>query len=122
MKMRLPLLLGFAILAASAPLRAGPPAEAPAAMAGTWDLIWQTRHGPERKGYLVVRQFGARLEAEIHGQGQVKAKGAMAGNVFTLRGSRMMVPYVISGRVDDGRLTGSLKILSVERRFIGARR
>jgi hypothetical protein len=40
----------------------------------------------------------------------------------TVRGSRMMVPDTKSGRVDDVRLTGSLEIMSVERRFTGARR
>lgn len=115
------LLLGATILAASAPLPAQPQS-APTAMAGTWDLTWQTRRGPERKGYLVVRQSGANISAQIHGQGSVNAKGAMTGNSFILRGSRMMVPYTISGKVDGDSLTGSLRILSVERRFTGARR
>jgi hypothetical protein len=120
--MRLPFVLGFAALAASAPLPAQPAAEQPAAMAGTWDLFWQTRHGPKQSGYFVIRQSGARLEAELHGQGSVKAKGTIVGHAFTLRGVRMMVPYRISGRVEGARLTGSLKILSVERRFTGSRR
>jgi hypothetical protein len=97
-------------------------AQAAETMAGIWDLTWQTRHGPERKGYLVVRQSGVRLDAEIHGRGSVKAKGTLAGNSFTLRGSRLAIPYTISGRVEGGWLAGSLKILSVERRFTGARR
>jgi hypothetical protein len=117
------LFLPFAVAAlacAAAPLPAQPAAQAD--MAGTWDLTWQTRHGPERKGYLVVRQTGALLAVEIHGQGSVRAKGALTGHSFIVRGSRMLVPYTISGRVEGARLTGTLKIMSIERRFSGARR
>ena len=116
--------LGLALLAGPAGYGAAQPASAsaPAAMAGTWDLTWQTRHGPERNGWLVVTQSGSRIAAEIHGKGAVKAKGTIAGHDYVLRGSRMMVPYTISGRVDGDRLTGTLKILSVQRSFTGARR
>jgi hypothetical protein len=95
---------------------------APADIAGTWDLIWQTRHGPSRSGWLVVTQQGNRIVAEIHGQGAVKAKGEIDGAEFTLRGSRLAIPYTISGRVQGGTLAGSLKILSIDRRFTGTRR
>jgi hypothetical protein len=95
---------------------------APADIAGTWDLVWQTRHGPSRSGWLVVTQQGSRIAAEIHGQGAVKAKGEITGADFTLRGSRLAIPYTISGRVAAGRLEGSLKILSIDRRFTGTRR
>jgi hypothetical protein len=95
---------------------------APANIAGTWDLIWQTRHGPSKSGWLVVTQEGDRIAAEIHGQGAVKAKGEIAGADFTLRGSRLAIPYTISGRLEGGTLKGSLKILSIDRRFTGTRR
>ena len=108
----------FYIAAVSAPA----PAEAPADFAGTWDLVWQTRHGPDRSGYLVIEQQGSRIVAEIHGKGQVKAKGEAAGNAFILRGSRMAVPYTIGGRLEGDRLTGSLHILSIIKYFIGTRR
>ena len=113
-----------ALSLAAAIAHAGIAAAQPAGreMAGTWDLIWQTRHGPEQKGYLVVRQSGTRLEAEIHGQGSVKAKGTLAGRQFALRGSRLAIPYLIAGTVEGNRLAGSLRILSVERRFTGLRR
>jgi hypothetical protein len=95
---------------------------APADIAGTWDLVWQTRHGPSRSGWLVVTQQGGRIAAEIHGQGAVKAKGEIKGAEFTLRGSRLAIPYTISGRLEGGSLKGSLKILSIDRRFTGTRR
>ncbi|MEA3034915.1 MAG: hypothetical protein QOH04_674 [Sphingomonadales bacterium] len=94
----------------------------PANIAGTWDLTWQTRHGPSRSGWLVVTQQGNRIAAEIHGQGAVKALGEMAGDDFTLRGSRLAIPYTISGRIEGGSLKGSLKVLSIDRRFTGTRR
>lgn len=109
------MVIGFAafLLAAQA---------APASIAGTWDLTWQTRHGPSKSGWLVVTQQGNRIAAEIHGQGAVKAKGEINGADFTLRGSRLAIPYTISGRIEGGTLTGSLKILSIDRRFTGTRR
>ena len=97
-------------------------AQAGSSIAGTWDLTWQTRKGPSRQGYLVVRQDGNRITAQIHGKGAVKAKGSVAGQSFTLRGSRMAVPYTISGTYSGNRMTGSLKVLSVNRPFTGTRR
>lgn len=121
--MRPSLAFAFALAAAPlAPVFSQPAPAAPAAMAGTWDLTWQTRHGPERNGWLVVTQDGNRIAAEIHGKGAVKAKGTISGQAYTLRGSRMMVPYTIAGRVEGDRLTGTLSILSVRRSFTGTRR
>lgn len=109
-------------LSVSLPARAERAAQQPIAVAGIWDLTWQKRSGPEKNGFLILRQKGAELAAEIHGQGSVRAEGRMAGDSFTLRGSRMAIPYTIRGRVEAGRLVGSLKILSVERSFTGTRR
>jgi hypothetical protein len=109
------MILGFAafLLAAQA---------APANIAGTWDLTWQTRHGPSRSGWLAVTQQGSRIAAEIHGQGAVRAKGEVAGNAFVLHGSRFAIPYTIGGRLEGANLKGSLKILSIDRAFVGTRR
>jgi hypothetical protein len=104
-------------------LPAAAPAQAPAASAaGTWDLVWQTRKGPTRSGWLVVAQRGSDVRAQIHGRGAVKASGTISGSALTLKGSRLAVPYVIAARVDGDRMEGSLKMLSVERRFTGYRR
>jgi hypothetical protein len=91
-------------------------------VSGTWDLFWQTRKGPSKRGYMVVTQSGSALVAQIHGQGSVKARGTLAGTTFKLQGSRLAVPYIIIGIVEGERMTGSLKVLSVERHFTGARR
>jgi hypothetical protein len=117
MAIRLALSILFAFAAPA--VAADPP---PANIAGTWDLTWQTRHGPSRSGWLVVTQQGNRIAAEIHGQGAVKARGEIAGDNFTLSGSRLAIPYTISGRVEGGSLRGSLKILSIDRSFTGIRR
>jgi hypothetical protein len=116
--MRLAPITAFAVIALAAPAAA----QAPASFAGTWDLVWQTRHGPDAKGYLVIEQQGSRIAAEIHGQGHVKAKGEVAGNAFILHGSRLAVPYTISGRLEGERIQGSLKILSLTKVFTGTRR
>lgn len=89
---------------------------------GIWDLTWTTRRGPQQKGYLVLRQNGGEVRGEIHGRGNVSARGTVNGHNFVLRGSRMMVPYRIEGRWDGDRLEGALKVLSVDRRFTGIRR
>ena len=107
----LPALAGAAVAQAPAPR-----------FDGTWDLIWQTRRGPQQRGYLVLSRRGALLEGEIHGQGSVRARGRISGAGFVLRGSRMLVPYTIEGNVRGDRLEGSLNMLSVHRRFTGVRR
>jgi len=110
-----------ALLLASLPALAAAQAPAPSP-AGTWDLVWQTRKGPSRSGWLVVTQRGNALHAEIHGRGAVRADGSLAGALMTLRGSRLAIPYVIAARIEGDRIEGSLKVLSVERRFTGYRR
>ena len=91
-------------------------------MAGTWDLTWHSRSGPRREGYLVVRQTGSNLAAEIHGRGAVTARGTLSGARFDLRGSRMLVPYRIDGQMNGGVIEGTIRVMSVERRFTGVRR
>lgn len=107
--------------AVRAPLSAQGLAQA-SALEGTWDLTWQTRHGPQRSGFIVMRREGASLVGEIHGQGAITARGSLSGATFNLTGSRMLVPYRLDGRLVAGRIEGSLPVLSIERRFIGLRR
>jgi hypothetical protein len=94
----------------------------PSNVAGTWDLTWQTRKGPSRKGYLVITRQGTQLRARIHGQGEISAKGTVSGSAFTLQGTRYAVRYTIAGCVQGDRMAGSLKVLSVEKHFTGQRR
>jgi opacity protein-like surface antigen len=113
----------LALAAAAAPAAAAQaPQPAVARIAGTWDLTWQTRKGPRREGRFFITQQGSALRGEIYGRGRVKAKGKVTGSDFTLRGSRMAVPYTITGRVAGNRMEGAIRILSVTRRFTGARR
>lgn len=114
---------GAGLLALAIAGAAALPAQAPAPrFDGIWDLTWQTRRGPERRGYIVVTRHGAGLAGEIHGRGSVRARGTVSGAHFVLRGSRMLVPYAIEGSVRGDHMEGSLKVLSVERRFTGVRR
>jgi hypothetical protein len=114
------LLLAGALAPPALPAQA--PQPAPAAVAGTWDLTWQTRKGPRREGRFVIAQQGSAIRGEIYGRGSVKAKGTVSGSAFTLRGNRMAVPYTISGRVSANRMEGTIEVLSVTRRFTGTRR
>lgn len=111
--------LALALSLAAVPAGAEAP---PPSLAGTWDLVWQTAHGADRKGFLVVTQHGDRLAAEIHGQGHVKAEGRIAGSRFELRGTRLAIRYTIAGQVSGGRIDGTLRILTLEKRFTGYRR
>lgn len=101
---------------------AAPAPAAPVSAAGTWDLVWQTRKGPKREGWFVITQQDAAIRGEIHGRGSVRAKGVVTGSDFTLRGTRMAVPYTIQGRISGDRMNGTLKVLSVTRSFTGERR
>jgi hypothetical protein len=110
---------------AGAPLLPSTPARAaskPQQMGGIWDLSWKTRKGATRTGYMVVEQRGAQLVAQVYDRGGATATGSIAGSTFTLRGSRMAIPFTVTGRAKGGRMTGSLNVLGVERRFTGTRR
>jgi hypothetical protein len=94
----------------------------PQQMGGTWDLRWKNRRGETRTGYMVVEQRGAQLVAEVYDRGGATATGTIAGSAFTLSGTRMLLPFTVTGRAKGGRMTGTLTALGVERRFIGSRR
>ena len=114
-------------LAATAGLMTGPAAtlsNAPPAarLQGTWDLQWKTRRGLTPGGHMVISQKGERFRAKLHGRGSIDASGTLEGDRFVLRGSRMLVPYRMTGIVRGDTIEGSLKVMSVERHFIGRRR
>ena len=108
-----------------APVLSPAPAEAaprPQQMAGTWDLSWKSRSGAARTGYMVVEQRGTQLVAEVYDRGGATATGTISGSDFTLSGSRMMLPFTVTGRTKGGRMTGTFTALGFERRFTGVRR
>ena len=112
----------LAACAASAGLAAAAHAEAVANLQGIWDLSWPTRNGPRQSGYLRFEQNGSALNVELHGKGSVRAQGTVNGRNFTVRGSRMLVPYRIEGQANGDRMEGVFKVLNVERHFTGTRR
>lgn len=103
----------------SSPARA---AARPQKMGGTWDLTWTSRRGNPRTGHMVVEQHGAHIVAEVYDRGGATATGSIEGSIFTLRGSRMAIPFTVTGRVKGGRMTGTFNALGIERRFSGIRR
>jgi len=118
------ILLSIAALLAAPAAPAAQPGPAPAASAieGTWDLIWQTRRGPRPSGWLVLRVTGNQVVGEMHGRGSVTARGSTTESGFTLRGTRMLVPYTVEGRVTGAHMEGRFRVMSVERRFTATRR
>ena len=102
------------------------PAEArtarPEQIGGTWVATWQNSRGAPRKGLIVVRQRGSQLSATIERDGTVTATGSIAGAAFTLRGTRMGLPFTITGRVQGKKMSGLLTALMVERSFTAVRR
>jgi hypothetical protein len=94
----------------------------PEKIAGTWDIAWQNSSGETRRGLIVVHQRGSQLTARIEGHGNVTATGSIAGSAFTLQGTRMAVPFTVTGRVSGRKMTGMLTALFVERRFTGTKR
>ena len=118
---RLMQILTIGLLAASAAAQPAPTQPA-GSITGTWDMYWQTKSGPRKSGYMVFRQNGSDLRAELHGKGKVNARGSVNGDSFVLRGTRMLVGYRIEGRRQGDRLQGSLKVLSVDKAFTAVRR
>lgn len=94
----------------------------PQPMGGAWDLSWKNRRGVTRTGYMVVEQRGSQLVAQVYDRGGATATGAITGSDFILRGTRMALPFTVTGRARGGRMTGTLTALGVERRFTGIRR
>ena len=110
---------GSTVLTAST-ARAAP---APQRMGGTWDLSWRNRRGEIRKGSMVVTQRGSQIVAEVYDRGGATATGSIAGPSFTLQGSRLALPFTVTGRVQGRKMTGILVAAGfLERRFTGVRR
>ena len=115
--------LGAASAAALVVAVLASPAAGQSPMSGTWDLFWPTRDGrTEQQGWLVVEQTGPRVLVQVHGKGSLRASGTAQENSFEVRGRKMGAPFTIQARVRGERLTGSVKVLSVTRRFEGVRR
>ncbi len=109
-------------IAAHAAVFPGSVAEQKADFNGTWDLTWHTDKGAIRKGDMEVVQSGSDLNLVIHGSSNIKARGKADGNNLSVRGSRLFISYVITGKVTGNSMTGSLKIMSAEKLFTAERR
>jgi hypothetical protein len=90
-------------------------------VAGTWDLFWTKANGTSQSGFLVIRQRGTALTAEVHGDGTLEAKGTVSGDTVVLEGRRI-ASFAIRAVARGDTLAGSLKVLTVERHFTAARR
>ena len=117
--------LGASLPGAAGPLLSEAQARAPRGplqIAGTWEATWRNRRGAPRKGLIVVEQSGAQLTARIESHGNVTATGTIEGSTFTLYGSRMGIPFTVTGRVQGKKMTGALSAILVERQFTAVRR
>jgi hypothetical protein len=94
----------------------------PQQIGGTWDATWRNSRGAPRKGLIVVDQRGDQLSARIVDRGNVTATGSIEGSAFTLRGTRLGVPFTITGRVQGRKMSGSLTAILTDRRFTATRR
>jgi hypothetical protein len=118
----------LALLALGAPLAVSPVPEAQARTAraqqigGTWDATWRNSRGEARKGLIVIDQRGSQISARVESHGNVTATGALTGSNFTLRGSRMGVPFTITGRVQGKKMSGMLSAILTERHFTAVKR
>jgi len=96
----------------------GPPAN----VAGRWTMFWTTANGPRESGWLVLGQEGARVTAELHGQGSIEAEGTIRGSLLVLSGRRMLVPFELRAAARGDTLAGVLRVLAVRRAFTAVRR
>lgn len=94
----------------------------PLQIGGTWDVTWRNSEGAARKGLIVIQQRDAQLSARIESHGNVTAMGTLTGSTFTLRGTRMGVPFTVTGRVSGRKMSGLLTAFLIERHFTGTRR
>jgi hypothetical protein len=119
-------LAGPLALAGGAPLLTAEAAaqarRGPQQIGGTWVATWRNSHGEARKGLIVVEQHGSQLSARIESHGNVTATGSIAGSGFTLRGTRLGVPFTIVGRIEGKKMSGTLTAIFVERHFTAVRR
>ena|SRR5687767_2645040 len=115
--------LGALPAASPFPASAAWAAPAPQRIGGTWDLTWRNSRGEIRKGSMVIRQRGSQLAAEVYDRGGASATGSISGSSFTLQGSRLLLPFTVTGRVKGRKMTGTLVAAGLlERRFTGVRR
>ncbi|MBV9930380.1 MAG: hypothetical protein JO013_05500 [Alphaproteobacteria bacterium] len=110
---------GLILIAALLLAGAAPP---PASVGGVWDLTWKNAHGETRGAWLLMRQQGRHVDAELHGRHNVNASGLVEGSRVELRGSRLLIPYRIVARVAGDRIEGGVSAPGFERRFTGQRR
>jgi hypothetical protein len=121
-------LMGLAAAAAmvGVPLLPAAPAvaaPAPQRIGGTWDLSWRNSRGELRRGSMTIEQNGSRLTAMVYDRGGATATGSISGSNFTLEGSRLGLPFTVTGRVQGRKMAGTLVALGLlERRFAGVRR
>ena len=94
----------------------------PQQIGGTWVANWRNSRGETRKGLIVIDQRGSQLSARIESHGNVTATGTLTGSTYTLRGSRMGVPFTITGRVQGKKMSGLLSAILTERQFTAVRR
>jgi len=107
-------LIGALLLAAASP--------PPVPVGGVWDLQWKNAHGESRSAWLLLRQQGRHVEAELHGRHNVNASGSVEGGRIDLTGSRLLIPYRIVARVAGDRIEGAVEAPGFNRRFVGQRR
>ena len=112
--------IGATPLPFAAPARAAPAA---ARIGGTWDLTWRNSRGEIRRGSMTVEQRGRQLVATVYDRGGATATGSISGSTFILEGSRLALPFTVTGRVQGRKMVGTLVAVGlIERRFTGVRR
>jgi hypothetical protein len=111
--------IGSPFIPSAAPASAAPAAQR---IGGTWDLSWRNSRGEIRRGSMIVEQRGSQLTATVYDRGGATGTGSISGSSFTLQGSRIGLPFTVTGRVQGRKMAGTLTALGIERRFTGVRR
>jgi hypothetical protein len=71
---------------------------------------------------MTVEQRGSQLSATVYDRGGATATGSVSGAGFTLQGTKLGLPFNVTGRVQGRRMSGTLTAIGIERRFSGVRR
>jgi hypothetical protein len=92
-------------------------------LSGVWAMSMEKRRGGAQEWTLTLRQEGERLEGFIRSEGgDLAVSGTVRGRAVELSAERMGVTVEFPAAFDGERLAGTMRALTVERRWTARRK
>lgn len=99
------------------------PGEATADLSGVWAMSVEKRRGGAQEWTLTLRQEGERLEGFIRSEGgDLAVTGTVRGRAVALSAQKMGVTVEFPAAFDGEKLAGTMRSLTVERRWTARRK